>query len=91
MPDHCGELIFREKVLELSRQEDSWSPPTGGEGGIGQRIDNANALNRLTRSLCCSLEHCSNLRPRAPKAAEHVSKLSRRSKPVHPCVHQSHE
>ena len=88
---HCGELFFREKALELSRQEDLWSPPASSERRIRQLIDHVDALDGLTRLFCCPFEHASRLRVGSPKASEHVSELSRCSKPVQCSVDQSHE
>jgi len=91
VPDHRSELVLREKTLELSGEEDSWSPPSRSKGGIRQAIDHANALEGLTRSLRCSLEHAPALRADSPKASEHVLELSGRSNPIQSCVDQSRE
>ena len=91
MQYHRGELVFREQILELGGKKDSRPPPSGSEGGIRQTVDDADALDGLTRSLRRSIERAPTAWAAYPKTSEDTFQLSARSNSIQSRVNQSRE
>jgi len=89
--DYGGELVFGKQTLELSGEKDSWSPPSGSEGGIWQPVDDAYALDGLASSFHCSLEGAPTVWATCLESSEYAFQLSARSNPIQSGVDQPHE